>query len=66
MRQAEPALHEPEELVEIVAEGEKVAVAIPAVAAPKINPAVRPASTSVAGAKVRPAAVVLGAAKAVR
>ncbi len=67
MRQAEPALHEPEESLEIVAEDQKVAVpVVPAVAVPKIKTAVRPVSTSVAGAKARPVAAPVGAGKAGR
>jgi hypothetical protein len=66
MRQAEPALHEPEEPVEIAAEDQKVAVAVPAATVPKLKTPVRPPNTSGAGAKVRPAAASLGAAKAAR
>jgi hypothetical protein len=71
MRQAEPALHEPAELVELVAGDEKVAVAV-AVAVPaspvtKIKTVVRPpATTSVAVAKARPATASVGAVKAAR
>jgi hypothetical protein len=72
MRQAEPALHEPEELVELVAGDEKVAVAVavavavPASPVPKIKTVARPAATtSVATAKVRPVASA-GAVKTAR
>jgi hypothetical protein len=54
MRQSEPALHEPEETGEIVAEDQKVLVAVVAATVPKI-----------ATAKVRPATVPL-AVKAAR
>ena len=63
MRQAEPALHEPEEPLEIVAEDQKVVVPAPAVGVAKMKTAARPVSTSVAGAKVRPVAAPVGAGK---
>ncbi len=71
MRQSEPALHEPEELVGLVAGDEKVAVAVavavPASPVPKIKTVARPAATtSVAAAKARPATASVGAVKAAR
>jgi hypothetical protein len=56
MRQSEPALHEPEEPLEIVAEDQKVILAVPAVA---ILPNLRTA-------KARPVIATAGVAKAAR
>ena len=48
MRQSEPALHEPEEPVEIAAGEEKVAIAVATATIPKIkSPKVRPATMPV-------------------
>ena len=48
MRQSEPALHEPEEPVEIAAGEEKVAIAVATATIPKIkSPKIRPATMPV-------------------
>ncbi len=59
MRQSEPALHEPEEPLEIVADDQKVAVAVVAPIVPKI------AAPKLAAAKIRPAGATV-AIKAAR
>ncbi len=55
MRQSEPALHEPEEAVEVVAEDQKVMVVVPSPTLPTLpnmrTAKVRPAIAAVAGAK---------------
>jgi hypothetical protein len=52
MRQSEPALHEPEEPLEIIAEDPKLVVAVPAATIPNIRTGkARPAIAAVAVAK---------------
>jgi hypothetical protein len=52
MRQSEPALHEPEESLEIVAENQKVVVAVvatvPKIATAKMRPAIAPVAVKAA------------------
>jgi hypothetical protein len=55
MRQSEPALHEPEEAGDIIAEDQKVVVAVPATSLPNLR-----------AAKARPVIAAIGVAKAAR
>jgi hypothetical protein len=55
MRQSEPALHEPEEPGEIIAEDQKVVVAVPAATLPNLRTA-----------KARPVIAAVGVAKVAR
>jgi hypothetical protein len=55
MRQSEPALHEPEDAGDIIAEDQKVVVAVPATSLPNLR-----------AAKARPVIAAIGVAKAAR